>query len=110
MQLIDRIEITLKNRSNGELLPVYVDVNDNSLSEKWLAALNNLLVNNYHLEKNYCWLGFANGPRNGELIIKEINRSVSAINDFFSDYQIDHVFNLYIYRIIYKIKQIIIYI
>ena len=44
--LIDQITMTLKNDSTGDLLPVYIDVYDNSLSRKWLNALNELIKNN----------------------------------------------------------------
>ena len=47
-QLLDRVEIVLKDNSTGNLLPVYVDVFDNSLSRKWLDALNNLIKNRKH--------------------------------------------------------------
>jgi hypothetical protein len=74
-QLLDCITITLDNT-----LKVYIDVDDNSLSRKWLAALNNLLKNDYHLEKNYCWFGFADGPRNGPYLLEQINASIAHIN------------------------------
>ena len=84
---LDRIEIVLGTEHNP--LPVYIDVADNTLSRKWLAALNSILTNNLHLEKNYCWFGFPDGPRNGELIIAEINRSIAAINASGIGYTID---------------------
>jgi len=92
--LLDRIEIVLKNHDTGNLLPVWIDVYDNSLSRKWLAALNHLIKDEYHLEKNYCWFGFADGPRNGELLIEEINRSIQAINDSDIGYTIDNHYTL----------------
>jgi hypothetical protein len=87
--LLDRIEITLKDDVTGNLLPVYIDVFDNSLSRKWLSALNDLVRDNYHLEKNYCWFGFPDGTRNGTLILAEVNRSISAINHANLGYHID---------------------
>lgn len=88
--LLDCIEIVLGTEQDP--LPIYIDIHDNSLSRKWLAALNHLIVNNYHLEKNYCFFGFADGPRNGELIIAEINRSIDAINSANIGYCIDNQF------------------
>jgi hypothetical protein len=87
-QLLDCIQLELDD------LTIYIDVADNSLSRKWLAALNQVLAQDLHLEKNYCWLGFAEGARNGELIIAEINRSIAAINRSGLNYQIDHRFTL----------------
>jgi hypothetical protein len=78
--LLDRIEIVLRKPGTENLLSVWIDVADNSLSRKWLAALNVLISNNYHLEKNYSWLGWATGPRSGEYIVEQINASIAAIN------------------------------
>ena len=46
--LLDVVEMDLDD------LTVYINVYDNSLSRKWLTALNHLIENQYHLEKNYC--------------------------------------------------------
>ncbi len=48
---LDEIKITLRGEHSE--LAVYIDVDDNSLGRKWLAALNHLLQNQYHLEKNW---------------------------------------------------------
>lgn len=75
----------------GDILTVYIDVADNSLSRRWLAALNDLLEKNYHLEKNYCWFGWHAGPRTAEYICDQINQSIAAINAADMGYQItDH--------------------
>ena len=87
--LLDKIEVTLKNDLTGNLLPVYIDVFDNSLSQKWLDALNHLIKNQYHLEKNYCFFGFADGPRNGHYLLDQINSSIRAINQANLGYHID---------------------
>jgi hypothetical protein len=87
----EQIKITLRDFATGNLLPVYIDVADNSLSRRWLTALNELLQNNYHLEKNYCWFGWHNGPRTAEYICDQINQSIAAINSADMGYQItDH--------------------
>jgi hypothetical protein len=75
--LLDQIEITLRGTDN---LVLYIDVADNSLSRKWLTALNDILRDNLHLEKNYCWLGWTESERNAEYIINQINTSIEAIN------------------------------
>jgi hypothetical protein len=89
MKLLDQIEIDIG--MPGNLLTVYIDVWDHSLSRKWLAELDNLLENNYHLEKNYCFFGFADGPRNGTYLLEQINCSINAINQANIGYTIqDH--------------------
>jgi hypothetical protein len=77
---LDNLIITLRNHHSGEQWPIYVDIFDNSLAEKWAKALTDLVVNNYHLEKNYCFMGFPDCERSGRYILDQINQSISAIN------------------------------
>lgn len=86
--LLDVVELDLED------LTVYINVYDNSLSRKWLDALNHLIANDYHLEKNYCFLGFADGARNGTYLIDQINQSIQAINASTLNYHIDNTFTL----------------
>jgi hypothetical protein len=92
--LLDVVELDLVSSTAQEPVTVYINVYDNSLSRKWLAALNNLIENNYHLEKNYCFLGFADGPRNGEYLVDQINQSIAAINSSALGYKIDDHYTL----------------
>jgi hypothetical protein len=86
--LLDRIEIDLRGADN---LTLYIDVADNSLSRKWLTALNNIIRNDLHLEKNFCWLGWTESERTAEYIIGQINASIAAINSANLGYTIrDH--------------------
>lgn len=84
-----QITITLRSARTGSLLPVYLDVYNNSLSRKWLAALKDLIQNEYHLEKNYCWLGWTESERNARFLCESINRSINAINGANLGYRID---------------------
>jgi len=93
MKILEQIEIDLRSRQDT-VKTVYVDVYDNSLSRKWLGSLNDLLSNDYHLEKNYCFLGFAEGERNGEIILDQVNQSIEAINAAGLGYVIDDYFTL----------------
>jgi hypothetical protein len=67
---------------------VYIDVPNTSLGRKWHAALKHLVQNQYHLEKNYCWLGWVESERTAEYICGEINRSITAVNQANLGYQI----------------------
>ena len=89
--MLDRIEIDLRGADN---LTVYIDVADNSLSRKWLTALNDIIRNNLHLEKNYCWLGWTESERTAEYIIGQINASITAINSANLGYTIDDLFTV----------------
>jgi hypothetical protein len=86
--LLDVIEIDLND------LTVYVNVYDNTLSRKWLASLNELIAKDYHLEKNYCFLGFADSKRNGNYLLDQINSSIWAINQANLGYHITDHFDL----------------
>jgi hypothetical protein len=92
MKLLDQIEIDIGTPDN--LLTVYIDVMDHSLSQKWLVALNHLVKNNYHLEKNYCFFGFVDGDRNGKYILEQINQSIAQINLADIGYTINDHFTL----------------
>ena len=86
--LLDVIEIDLED------LTVYIDVYDSSLSRKWLSALNTLIKQQYHLEKNYCFMGFVEHERNGKYILEQVNYSIAAINAAGIGYQIDDYFSM----------------
>ena len=93
MKLLDKIEMDLRD-STGHLLTVHIDVHDNSMSRKWLTALNELLRRDYHLEKNYCFFGFIESERNAEYLIEKMNQSIDAINASELDYHIDDHFTI----------------
>jgi len=86
--LLDEICITLRG-NNDTYHNIWIDVDDNSLSRKWLSALNDLLKNNNHLEKNYCWMGWTGTDRSLDLLCQFINRSINHINHSNLDYYID---------------------
>ena len=90
--MLDSIEIDLRG-TDDSILTVYIDVADNSLSRKWLTALNDIIRNNLHLEKNYCWLGWAESIRTAEYLCTQINRSINAINASNLDYRIQAFFS-----------------
>jgi len=92
MKLLDQIEIDIGTPDN--LLTVHIDVWDHSLARKWLTALHQLIADQYHLEKNYCWFGFPDSERNGHYMCQQINNSIAEINAANLGYQIDDVFTL----------------
>ena len=77
------IEIVLRNPSNkNDTLSYFIDVEDTDFNRRWLALLKNNLKNNAHLEKNYCWLGWADSPRDADYLCEQINNSIAVINSF----------------------------
>ena len=92
-KILDKITIELRSH-DGHIKKVYIDIFDNSLARKWLMSLNELLANDYHLEKNYCFHGFVKYDRDGAKILNLINDSIHAINTADLGYHIDDYFNL----------------
>ena len=90
--MLDSIEIDLRG-ADDDILTVYIDVADNSLSRKWLAALNDIIRTGLHLEKNFCWLGWTESARTAEYLCTQINRSIQAINASTLDYRIQNFFS-----------------
>ena len=85
--MLDHVEIDL--RGQNSLLTVHVDVADNTLSCKWLAALNDIIRTDLHLEKNYCWMGWTESERNARYLCEQINASIDHINRSHIGYHID---------------------
>jgi hypothetical protein len=92
--MIDQIEIDLQGNTDSDIITVHIDIADNSLSRKWLASLNHLILNNYHLEKNYCFFGFTKGQRNAEYLVDQMNCTIRAINTADIGYRIDDYFSV----------------
>ena len=66
-----------------DTLKVYFDIPKNDFTDRWKEELKNLLTQNYHLEKNYCFMGFVdNNPRDIDFLCKEINEAIFQINRF----------------------------
>lgn len=91
---LEQIKIEYRNIQTDELFPVYIDVYKSSLAKKWLNNLNYLLKHNYHLEKNFCFMGWLSNKRNGFYILEQINKSINAINQANIGYTIDDYFSL----------------
>ena len=89
---LDEIKITLQSPQRQQL-DLYIDIFDNSLGRKWLEAVNSVLTNQLHLEKNYCWLGWAEGARDLDYLCVQVNRSIMAINASSLTYRIQDFFS-----------------
>ena len=91
---LDRIQIDLRDRITAHVMPVYLDVFDNSLSGRWLTALDQVLRDQLVLEKNYCFFGFVDTDRDGWYILDRVNQSIAAINAARIGYHIDDHFTM----------------
>lgn len=79
---MEKLIITLRDRITTDELRLFFDIYDTALSETWLIFLNHLLKNNIDLEKNYCFLGFADSKRDGKYLCEQINIAINAINEY----------------------------
>jgi len=80
---------TQKNKFLFELVRVglndrayYIETYDTPLSLRWLEALKDNLIKKRVLEKNFCFLGFADSKRDLNFLCRELNKSIEQINSF----------------------------
>ena len=74
--LLDKVQVILTN------LSYTIDVYDTPLGRRWLSALADNLQKGRILEKNFCFLVFADSKRDLRYLCSELNRSVQKINSF----------------------------
>jgi len=83
---------TQKNKFLFELVRVglddrayYIQTYYTPLGRRWLEALRDNLKHKRVLEKNFCFLGFADSKRDLIHLVKELNKSVEQLNSFTFD-------------------------
>jgi hypothetical protein len=74
--LQDKVEVGLNDMSYT------IDIYDTSLGGRWLAALEDNLTRQRILEKNFCFLGFADSKRDLNYLVDELNKNIHQINSF----------------------------
>ncbi len=96
MSILDTVEVVLRNKAWGWGIThsIFFNVFDTPLANKWYNALQELLKDNYHLEKNYLFHGWADSERDGEFLCNEINKTFKTINDSDLDYNINDNFTI----------------
>ena len=60
----------------------YFQIYDTPLGHRWLDALKDNLKQKRILEKNFCFLGFADSKRDLNYLVGELNNNVAQINSF----------------------------
>ncbi len=65
---------------NNEILKI--DLYDTPLGKRFVPALKDNLVKKRVLEKNFCFLGWADSNRNLNVLCHELNKSIQKINEF----------------------------
>jgi hypothetical protein len=74
--LFELVRVALNDRA------YYIQTYDTPLGHRWLEALRDNLKQKRVLEKNFCFLGFADSKRDLFYLVKELNKSVEQINSF----------------------------
>ena len=59
-----------------------IEIYDTPLGKRFLEALKDNLAKNRVLEKNFCWLGWADSKRDLHHLVRELNKSIAQINSF----------------------------
>ena len=86
--LFDLVRVALDDKA------YYIQTYDTPLGHRWIEALRDNLKQKRVLEKNFCFLGFADSKRDLTYLVRELNKSVEQINSFTFDppYQKIHPF------------------
>jgi len=93
--LKEEIRVTLTGKRD---LTYTINVISHPFMIRWLETLKDNVIKNRVLEKNYCFLGFADSKRNLNFLCKELNEVVDQINGFdwtkhgLAEYKIDKTF------------------
>ena len=77
----NRVTVTLRHNTDKQKFMTYViNVDNNAVGRAWLDALKQTLANGNQLNKNYCFVGFPNTPRDLEYLCDQLNQAVFVIN------------------------------
>lgn len=77
--LQDQIKITLSGTTE---LDYTIRLYDHPFVRRWLEQFKDIIKNKLVIEKNYCFLGFADSKRNLKFLCNELNTVVWQINRF----------------------------
>ena len=85
-----KVEVVLRNPlDKADRIAYTIDVYETPMGYRWHRALQDILKKNQYLEKNFCFLGFPDSPRNLDYICQEltwakIKLTLSSITDIVS--------------------------
>ena len=66
----------------SDTLDVHFAMYESDFLRRWKHELKILLGQNYHLEKNYNFLGFVESPRDIDYLCEQINDAIRQVNRF----------------------------
>jgi hypothetical protein len=74
--LFDQVRVGLNDKA------YYIQIYDTPLGRRWIKALNDNLKQKRVLEKNFCFLGFADSNRDLNYLVRELNKHIEQLNSF----------------------------
>jgi len=78
-----RVNIILRNPlDETQLHTLSLIPKDAPIARKWLEKLRVCLINDLKVEKNYCWVGWPDSPRDLNYLTAELNKHVKTINNY----------------------------
>jgi hypothetical protein len=73
------VRVVLRSESGGEI-DYNITPRDTEPARLWMQALQDILRSGRRLDKNYCFVGFPNSPRDLDYLCQRLNRAAHAIN------------------------------
>jgi len=83
--LFDQVRVALNDKA------YYIQTYDTPLGKRWVEALKDNIKQKRVLEKNFCFLGFADSNRDLNFLCSELNKSIAQINSFKFDPQYEQI-------------------
>jgi hypothetical protein len=81
-----KVRLTLRNPLNEqETHTIDIIPKDAPIGDKWIEKIRFCLDKELKVEKNFCWVGFPDSPRNLEYLIFKLNGFIKTINDYNAD-------------------------
>ena len=77
--LFELVRVGLNDRA------YYIQTYDTPLGKRWIEALKDNLKQKRVLEKNFCFLGFADSNRDLHYLVRELNKFIEQLNSFSFD-------------------------
>ena len=74
--LFDLVRVGLDDRA------YYIQTYDTPLGRRWITALQDNINKQRVLEKNFCFLGFADSERDLRYLVQEVNKNITQINSY----------------------------
>jgi molybdenum cofactor biosynthesis enzyme MoaA len=78
-----RVELVLRNpHDKRDSLSLWLAPTPIPLAYRWIEALKRTFRTRHMLEKNYCFIGWPDGPRDARWLARELNRRIDLLNAF----------------------------